>query len=75
MFETKDPGHNAQVFSKKKVFRNYLRGLWRAPKHRKKWSLPWTIFNKSKSSAVLGPRTGHFRGFVGFEAKDFKKCS
>ena len=27
--KAKDQGHNAQVFSKKKVFINLLRGLWR----------------------------------------------
>ena len=38
------------------------------------WSLPWPIFNNSKNRAVLEPRTGHFRGLAGFEAKDFKLC-
>ena len=40
------------------------------------WSRPWPIFNKSKNSAVLEPRAGHFRGLAGFEvkAKDFKLC-
>ena len=38
-------------------------------------------FSQTKKSAVLEPRTGHFRGLVGFEAKgltfeakDFKMC-
>ena len=33
--------------------------------------------NQSKNNAVLEPRTGHFRGRVGFEAKakDFKMCA
>ena len=31
--------------------------------------MPWPIFNKSKNSAVLEPRTVHFRGLAGFEAK------
>ena len=35
------------------------------------WSWSWPIFNKSKYSAVLEPRTGHFRGLAGFEAKNF----
>ena len=26
-------------------------------------------FNQSKNNAVLEPKTGHFRGLVGFEAK------
>ena len=29
------------------------------------------FFNQSKNNAVLKPRTGHLRGLVGFEAKDF----
>ena len=34
------------------------------------------LFNQSKNNAVLEPRTGPFRGLVGFlaKAKDFKKC-
>ena len=43
-------------------------------------------FNQSKNNVVLEPRTGHFRGLVGFEAKtkdlsfeakakDLKMCS
>ena len=28
------------------------------------------LFNQSKNNAVLEPRTGHFRGLEGFEAKD-----
>ena len=31
------------------------------------------LFNQSKNNAVLEPRTGHFRGLVGFEAKA-KEC-
>ena len=27
------------------------------------------FFNQSKNNAVLEPRTGHFRGLAGFEAK------
>ena len=27
------------------------------------------LFNQSKNNAVLEPRTGHFPGLVGFEAK------
>ena len=33
------------------------------------------VFNQSKNDAVLEPRTGHFRGLVGFETKNFKMCS
>ena len=35
------------------------------------------LVNQSKNKVVLEPRTGHFRGLVGFEAraKDFKMCS
>ena len=35
-----------------------------------KFSLVIFLFNESKNNAVLDPRTGHFRGLVGFEAKD-----
>ena len=37
---------------------------------KKKWLWLWPIFNKSKNSAVLESRTGHFRGLAGFVAKD-----
>ena len=30
--------------------------------------------NQSESNAVLKLRTGHFRGLLGFETKDFKMC-
>ena len=34
-------------------------------------SVVWLfLFNQSKNNAILEPRTGHFSGLVGFEAKD-----
>ena len=30
------------------------------------------LFYQSKDRAVIGRRTGHFQGLVGFNAKDFK---
>ena len=33
------------------------------------------LLNQSKNNAVLEPRTGHFRGLVGFEAKAKKRKS
>ena len=35
------------------------------------FSLVIFLFHQSKNNLVLEPRTGHFRGPVGFEAKDF----
>ena len=32
------------------------------------------LFNQPKNNAYLEPRTEHFRGPVGFEAKNFKMC-
>ena len=48
-----------------------------------KFSLVMFLFHESKNNIVLEPRSGHFRGLVGFEAKakdlsfkvkDFKMC-
>ena len=32
------------------------------------------LINQPKNNDVLEPRTGHFRGPIGFEAKAFKMC-
>ena len=53
-------------------------------KTKRQCSWPWSIFDKSKNSAVLEPRTGSFLELAGFEAnakdltfeaKNFKLCS
>ena len=98
-------GHNALVFSKKKVIaqkkksevfreyqtyfqkkviKNFPRDLWLAPTRRKKNGLdlgPFLTNQKMVLSRtghfckVLEPKAGRFRGFAGFEAKDFKLCT
>ena len=48
--------------------------LW-SPPNQKSWLRLWlfawlfSFFNQSKNNGVLKPRTGHFRGLVGFKAK------
>ena len=65
------------MFSRKKnIFKIFFASSLAFFKTKQNWSWPWPIFNKSKNSAVLEPRTGHFRGLAGFEgkAKDSKLC-
>ena len=46
------------------------------PEFKKFLCLVIFVYNQSKNNSVLEPRTGHFRGLVGFEAKakDLKMC-
>ena len=81
----KDQGHNAEVFSppqKKGLRQNFCKFSTKVvrqnffftsslacSKTKLHCSWPSLIFNRSKDSAVLEPRTGHFRRLAGFEAK------
>ena len=48
------------VLQKKNVFKNFFASSLVFFKTKQNWSLAWSIFNKSKNSVVLNPRTGHF---------------
>ena len=54
----------------KNVFKIFFASSLAFYKMKQNWSRPRPIFSKSKNSAVLELRTGHFRGLAGFDAKD-----
>ena len=66
---------NSSVPQELNVFKIFFASSLAFFKTKQNWSWPWPIFNKSKISAVLDPRTGHFRGLASSQAKNFKLCS
>ena len=83
MLEAKDQEHQRKCSTKNRSSKEFFRG---SPKKslKKFFSADLEIFNHSKNSAVLEPRTGQFSRTwsfeaktkdLTFEAKDFKMCS
>ena len=70
------PKTQAQVLSKKKVFRKFFQAISRKNRFAKNFLGASQIFNNSKNSAVLEPRTWGFKAKdLTFEAKDIKMYS
>ena len=61
----------SQAFNKKKVFPNFPRF---SANFQGKEGHGHGPFLTNQKSAVLEPRSGYFRGLVGFKAKDFIMC-
>ena len=70
--KTKDQGHNVltPVFSKKKVFLNLPRGLWRVPQDKEKKGHDLGPFFTNQKIVLPRPRTGNFRRLVGLGLRD-----
>ena len=78
--KAKDQGHNFASGLQKKL---KIKVIELKTEVKVKFSFVIFLFHKSKNSAVLEPRTRHFREIVvfeakakdlSFEAKDFKMC-